>query len=161
MNVKPFIFATALLALSACTQTALKSNQTSNTAPPPSPIVVDPAVQPPGTTAQTAGTSPISPVGVLEPAAASRFSGWSGKPSGGFFHCELGNKIESRVQSDDAVQVIWKGKTYAMNRVGTASGAVRMEDKISGLVWIQIPAKSFLLDSKKGQQLANECLVKE
>jgi hypothetical protein len=25
-------------------------------------------------------------------------------------------------------------------------------------VWIHIPAKAILLDSKKGQQLANECM---
>ena len=28
---------------------------------------------------------------------------------------------------------------------------------VMGLVWIGIPAKGLLLDSKKGQQLANEC----
>jgi len=34
---------------------------------------------------------------------------------------------------------------------------VRLENKGEGLVWIQIPSKSMLLNSKVGQQLANDC----
>ncbi len=47
-----------------------------------------------------------------------------------------------------------------MTTVSTTTGAVRLEDKASGLVWIQIPAKSMLLNSKQGLQLANECKVR-
>jgi hypothetical protein len=44
-----------------------------------------------------------------------------------------------------------------MTRVSTSTGADRFENRMHGLVWIGIPAKGMLLDSKKGLQLANEC----
>jgi hypothetical protein len=44
-----------------------------------------------------------------------------------------------------------------MTRVETSTGAHRFESRRQGLVWIGIPAKGILLDSKKGQQLANDC----
>jgi hypothetical protein len=46
-----------------------------------------------------------------------------------------------------------------MQAVGARSGALRYEDPKSGLVWLVIPSKSMLLDTKKGRQLANECKV--
>jgi|GEM_PF-3661783 len=162
MRIKTGLTLSTLLLFTACAQIQTQPHEPSSTAAKnpnaPTSIESSATTPPPGTVPETAGSSPVSPVGVVEPAATRR---WPGKPIGGLFHCELGNKIESKVQSDDAVHVTWKGKTYAMNRVDTSSGAVRMEDKVSGLVWIQIPAKSFLLDSRKGQQLANECLVKQ
>lgn len=162
MCIRTCFTISALLTFTACAQIQTKPDESSLNAAKNTDATTSSASSanppPPGTVPETAGSSPVSPVGVVEPAATRR---WPGKPIGGLFHCELGNKIESKVQSDDAVHVTWKGKTYAMNRVDTSSGAVRMEDKVSGLVWIQIPAKSFLLDSRKGQQLANECLVKQ
>jgi hypothetical protein len=40
----------------------------------------------------------------------------------------------------------------------TATGAVRLEDAKAGIVWLQIPAKSMLLDARKGQRLADGCM---
>jgi hypothetical protein len=138
------IFVAALL--SACAQA-----QPVPTTAAPSPSTTEPAKI-------IAPVAPVSPVGTVEPGKAS---GWSAKPVGGFYDCELGAKLESRFKTDEAVDLVWKGKTYPMTRVSTSSGAVRMEDKASGLVWIQIPAKSMLMDSKAGRQLANECQVRK
>lgn len=44
-----------------------------------------------------------------------------------------------------------------MDRVDTSTGANRFENRKIGLVWIDIPTKGILLDSKRGKQLANEC----
>ena len=44
-----------------------------------------------------------------------------------------------------------------MQLVATQTGALRLEDKASGLTWITIPGKSMLLDTKQGRQLANDC----
>ena len=38
-------------------------------------------------------------------------------------------------------------------------GALRFEDKASGLTWITITGKSMLLDTRQGRQLANDCRV--
>ena len=59
---------------------------------------------------------------------------------------------------DDAfVALRWNKQLLRMRRISTTTGAIRFESKRHGLVWIGIPSKSLLLDSKKGQQLANEC----
>ncbi|MBC8133708.1 MAG: hypothetical protein H7X95_12060 [Deltaproteobacteria bacterium] len=77
----------------------------------------------------------------------------------GKFHCELGNRVEVRAdpQRPDAIRLDWKGRSYPLRAVATSTGALRYEDAASGHVWIQIPAKSMLLNAKAGQQLANEC----
>ncbi len=43
----------------------------------------------------------------------------------------------------------------------TTTGAVRLEDHKSGLVWIQIPAKSMLMNTKLGQRVADACVTPE
>jgi hypothetical protein len=77
----------------------------------------------------------------------------------GNFYCELGNRVDLAGAGSD-VKLTWKGRSYPMTTVSTTTGAVRLEDKASGLVWIQIPAKSMLLNSRLGQQLANECKLR-
>ncbi|AEK63356.1 hypothetical protein [Collimonas fungivorans] len=78
----------------------------------------------------------------------------------GNFYCELGNRVDLAGGAGSEVKLNWKGRSYPMTTVSTTTGAVRLEDKASGLVWIQIPAKSMLLNSKLGQQLANECKLR-
>lgn len=75
------------------------------------------------------------------------------------YHCELGNKVTvyQYPGNDQEIALQWNKRVHRMTRVGTTTGANRFENLKKGLVWIGIPAKSILLDSKKGQQLANEC----
>lgn len=77
----------------------------------------------------------------------------------GNFQCELGNRVQvsANAQSPNAINLAWKGRSYPLQAVTTSTGALRYEDAASGHVWIQIPAKSMLLNVKAGQQLANEC----
>lgn len=78
----------------------------------------------------------------------------------GDFYCELGNRVGLVTDTDGNVVMIWKGRSYPLAAVTTTTGAVRYENKDSGLVWIQIPSKSILLNAKQGQQLANECKLR-
>ncbi|MGB6054209.1 MAG: hypothetical protein WBG17_03115 [Burkholderiaceae bacterium] len=73
--------------------------------------------------------------------------------------CELGNKLTILANAADEQHVAlrWKNRLIRLERVGTTTGAMRFESKKRGLVWIGIPAKGILLDSRRGQQLANEC----
>lgn len=75
------------------------------------------------------------------------------------FDCELGNKltIYSNTNDDQEIALQWNKRLHRMTRVSTTTGAHRFENAKDGLVWIGIPAKGMLLDSKKGKQLANEC----
>ncbi len=76
------------------------------------------------------------------------------------FHCELGRKLTvyNSTANHQQIGLRWKNKLHRLDRVETKTGADRFENSKDGLVWIVIPSKSMLLDSRKGQQLANECL---
>jgi membrane-bound inhibitor of C-type lysozyme len=75
------------------------------------------------------------------------------------YHCELGNKITIYTNEHDAdhIALRWKNRVHRMNRVGTTTGAQRFENPVFGIIWIGIPSKGILLDSKLNRQLANEC----
>lgn len=82
--------------------------------------------------------------------------------TGTAYDCELGNKLTIYQLSDkDEIALHWNKRLHHMARVSTTTGANRFENSKKGLVWIGIPAKGMLLDSKKGQQLANECKTLE
>lgn len=73
--------------------------------------------------------------------------------------CELGNNITVFANEADNrhIAIRWKNRINRLTRVSTSTGANRFENKKAGLLWIDIPAKGMLLDTKKGRQLANEC----
>ena len=75
------------------------------------------------------------------------------------FNCELGNKVTTyhNLNDDSHIAIRWKNRLHRLLRVGTTTGAQRFENKLFGLIWIGIPAKGMLLDSKQNRQLANEC----
>ncbi|MFZ6862580.1 hypothetical protein ACO0K7_08100 [Undibacterium sp. Ji67W] len=75
------------------------------------------------------------------------------------YTCELGNSLTMYTHGDniDNIAMRWKKRLYVLHRVDTTTGAYRFENTKAGFVWIGIPAKGLLLDSRKGQQLANEC----
>lgn len=75
------------------------------------------------------------------------------------YKCELGNTLTIYENSSDTATIAlrWKKKLVRLKRVGTTTGALRFENPLRGLVWIGIPTKGILLDSKLGRQLANNC----
>jgi hypothetical protein len=74
--------------------------------------------------------------------------------------CELGHNIA--LLPDPAAPgyfTITTGKErYRLTPVPTTTGAIRLEDKARGGVWLQLANKSMLLDEKNGKRLADECL---
>ena len=79
------------------------------------------------------------------------------------YNCELKNKITIYQNDNDNAHIAlrWKKRLHRLERVGTTTGAKRFENTKAGLVWIGIPSKGMLLDSKLNRQLANECRTKE
>ena len=77
----------------------------------------------------------------------------------GLLPCEMGTSI--RVEADAAqpgyIHVQGKGFRYRMFPVRTNTGALRLEDKKAGAVWLQLANKSMLMDEKKGRRVADEC----
>ncbi|MDH3210520.1 MAG: hypothetical protein OEM00_03760 [Burkholderiaceae bacterium] len=51
----------------------------------------------------------------------------------------------------------FKSQHYTMVPEETTTGAVRLVDRRSGMLWVQIPAKSMLLNQKTGQRVVDEC----
>ena len=73
--------------------------------------------------------------------------------------CELGNLVTVTPDPHSSVRFIvqMKKNTYLMTRVETSTGAVRLEDAQAGAIWLQLPHKSMLMNSKLGQRMADEC----
>ncbi len=77
--------------------------------------------------------------------------------------CELGQvvTIKADTKSPGYFDLTARGKKYRMFPVETSTGAVRLEDKKAGSVWIQVSNKSMLMNHKIGQRLADECMCAE
>ena len=75
------------------------------------------------------------------------------------YACELNNKVTiyTNEKDDGHIALRWKNRLHRLTRVGTTTGALRFENTKFGLIWIGIPSKGILLDSKLNRQLANEC----
>lgn len=76
----------------------------------------------------------------------------------GVYGCELGQRVE--IQRDAGASLIelnWQGSHHTLQRYDSSSGLPRYEDRQSGLLWIDLPWKSVLMDVNSGQPLANEC----
>lgn len=54
-------------------------------------------------------------------------------------------------------RLAFKNAHYDMVPVETSTGAVRLEDARAGMVWLQIPAKSMLLNSRLGHRMLDDC----
>ena len=77
--------------------------------------------------------------------------------------CELGASVtvSADTASPGRFHVEGKGFKYYMTPVATTTGTVRLEDIKGGAVWLQIANKSMLMDQKRGQRLADECMSPE
>jgi hypothetical protein len=54
--------------------------------------------------------------------------------------------------------VTYLKKHYRMLPRETSTGAVRLEDPDAGMVWLQIPTKSMLMNARIGQRMIDNCL---
>ena len=74
--------------------------------------------------------------------------------------CELGATVtlvaDAKYPGYFNVQV--KTLKYRMFPVETSTGAIRLEDRKGGAVWLQLGNKSMLMNQKLGQRLADECM---
>ncbi len=74
--------------------------------------------------------------------------------------CELGASVtltpDPKAPGYFTVQV--KAQKFRMFPVETTTGAIRLEDKKAGAVWLQLANKSMLMNQKAGQRLADACM---
>ena len=77
----------------------------------------------------------------------------------GKVNCEFDQSIDVAPVSGKKgfFNVAYKGKTYTMVPEATTTGAVRLEDKKAGMMWLQIANKSMLMNTKAGQRMVDNC----
>jgi hypothetical protein len=74
--------------------------------------------------------------------------------------CELGAIVSLSADEKNPGYFHVEGKNfkYYMFPVVTTTGAIRLEDRKSGAVWLQLANKSMLMNHKLGTRLADECV---
>lgn len=74
--------------------------------------------------------------------------------------CELGASVTLAADTKVPGYFDLQGKNfrYRMFPVATTTGAIRLEDRKAGAVWLQLANKSMLMNQKLGIRLADECM---
>ncbi len=77
--------------------------------------------------------------------------------------CEHGKTVDVKPHPSLAGRfVLTHGKeAYTLTPQPTNTGVVRLENPRAGIVWLQVPIKSMLMDAKRGQRMADSCLHAE
>ena len=77
----------------------------------------------------------------------------------GSLPCELGQTVLlSADQANIGFFSLQLGKLrYRLSPELTTTGAIRLEDKAAGIVWLQLANKSMLMNQKLGRRIADEC----
>ena len=96
------------------------------------------------------------------PAAAALSSGQiaaADRVLTGKVQCEFDQAVDIAAVSGKAghFNIGFKGKSYSMVPEATTTGAVRLEDKKNGVMWLQIANKSMLMNTKAGQRMVDNC----
>jgi hypothetical protein len=77
----------------------------------------------------------------------------------GVADCEMKEKVDvEKIPGHNGnFKVVYAHKSYTMVPEETTTGAVRLVDTSGALVWIQIPAKSMLMNQKEHHRLVDGC----
>lgn len=77
----------------------------------------------------------------------------------GRVRCDEGQSVDVEADKDKPgfFHVSFKGSHFLMVPEQTSSGAVRLFDRNAGVIWLQIPVKSMLMNEKIGQRMLDGC----
>jgi hypothetical protein len=106
--------------------------------------------------AATKKPAPVAPLSEGQMQAAARvFLGDA--------QCSVGGLVKiAAVSGKPGHFMLQHGKNkHEVTPAVTETGAVRLENKKTGVVWIQIPAKSMMMNDKLGQRVADGCRTAE
>ena len=111
------------------------------------------------TTPPTPSAGAVTEPGVLDTPASADNQQLEFQLASGTYRCDMGRRVDVQRPAGNASQVHigWSGKRYQLARNPSHSGLPRFEDERSGLVWIDLPWKSILLDRDTNKPLASDC----
>lgn len=77
--------------------------------------------------------------------------------------CEFNRTVDVAAVPDKPgyFHVRFKSADYVMVPEETTTGAVKLRERRSGVIWLQIPTKSMLLDEREGRRLVDACTLAE
>lgn len=77
--------------------------------------------------------------------------------------CELDQSVDVNpvAEKPGLFLVRFKGQSYVMVPEETTTGVVKLNDAKAGVVWLQIPVKSMLLNANAGKRLVDMCMHSE
>ena len=75
--------------------------------------------------------------------------------------CEKGASVDlkSHATSEGRFLLVHGSQKFVMEPTLTTTGAIRLEDPLSGVVWLQLANKSMLLNQRLGKRLADGCMT--
>ncbi len=78
----------------------------------------------------------------------------------GTLPCELGQSVVMAPEpgAPGFFMLRFGKETFRVSPEETTTGAIRLEDKAAGVVWLQLANKSMLMSQKQGRRLADECV---
>lgn len=77
----------------------------------------------------------------------------------GTLPCELGQTVVLTPDGSQAGYFSLRlgAQSYRVAPEETTTGAIRLEDKAAGIVWLQLANKSMLMNQKLGRRIADDC----
>jgi hypothetical protein len=151
------LFAGSLLTSAAQAQTMTPAK------PAPKPAVAKPAAKP-ATSSSAAKVAAPAAAGAVAAAAAALTPGQldaAQRVMVGTAKCEFSEEVQVAADSSKPGHFLLRHKQQQFNMVPveTTTGAVRLEDKRQGVMWLQIPSKSMLMNTRIGQRMIDDCVI--
>jgi membrane-bound inhibitor of C-type lysozyme len=163
------VLGSTVIALSACGSAPKATPETS--AKPVSVVVganaptTTPAAVPTRPTPTVAAPAVAAPVAAKapepNPVAVAAAPVREFKLETGMYRCEEQQTVAVKRINDGGKSIVvgYKGKDYELAQVITQTGALRYENAKVGYAWIQVVGSALLLDTKRGNRIANKCTL--
>ena len=129
--------------------------------PKPKPTSQKPSSQKPATRTGTASTARARPPASPRPTPGLSEAQLSAAEQvlTGRVDCEFEQKVvvERHATLIGSFQVRHNNRNYLMVPEETTTGAVRLVDPKAGVVWLQIPVKSMMMNARAGRRMVDAC----
>ena len=81
--------------------------------------------------------------------------------SAGSVSCDKGESVhlQPHASSGGRFVLLHSKQKFVMEPTLTTTGAIRLEDPLTGVVWLQLANKSMLLNQRLGKRLADGCMT--